>query len=123
MPDKPVKKDSNKDDHLLSYFKENVRETIAYVLLILGIILLFFYPLYGGLLVGLIAGIYFGDDIVDYLLNWKKGLNTTKGITENLISAGVAIAFFIMAPTIFIGAAIAIAIKQLFIAQQGNTKK
>lgn len=105
---------------LLDYFKNHSRETISYILLILGILLLFYEPVYGGLLVGIIAGIYFGDELIHYIKNWKTSINSQNRYAEvarHLISAGVAIAFFISAPAIFLGAAISIGIKQLFIVQ------
>lgn len=101
-------------DYLGGYFKVHSREIITYVLLILGIILLFFDALYGGILVGLVSGIYFGDEIVDYILHWKASIHSY-GVARNLIIAGIAVAFFISAPAIFLGAAIAIGIKQLFV--------
>lgn len=101
-------------ESLMDYFKAHTRETIAYVLLVIGIILLFFNPLYGGTLVGIVAGIYLSDEIVFFLKNCKKDFETHR-VSQNLIYIGIIIAFFISAPAIFLGAAIAIAIKQLFI--------
>lgn len=109
-------------EDLLDYFKNHSRETISYILLILGILFLFYEPLavYGGLLVGVVAGIYFGDELVNYITNWKTSINSSNRYVEvarHLIFSGLAIAFFISAPAIFLGAAISIGIKQLFIGQ------
>jgi hypothetical protein len=112
---------SSKED-LLDYFKNHTRETISYVLLILGILLLFTEPAYGGLLIGLIAGIYFGDELVEYIKNWTntiKSKSRYSDVARQLILAGLAFAFFISAPAIFLGAAISIGIKQLFLTQEG----
>lgn len=117
MPDQS----NNSKEDLFTYFKNHTRETISYVLLILGLLLLFFEPVYGGLLVGVVAGIYFGQEIVSYIKNWKTMVNTQTRYSEvarNLILAGLALAFFISAPAIFLGAAIAIGIKELFIGQE-----
>lgn len=67
-------------------------------------------------MVGLIGGIYFGDDIINFITHWKSGLGANHA-TRQLIGVGVAIAFFICAPAIFLGAAISLGIKQLFIGQ------
>lgn len=115
----PPPKPSRDPDHLVGYFKLHAREIIAYVLLILGIVLLFFDSLYGGILVGLVAGIYFGEEIVDYLYNWKSRANT-KETGRHLICAGIVLAFFISAPAIFLGAALAIGLGQLFMEQRGG---
>lgn len=114
-PEKSPQKKEN-TENLIGYFKAHMRETISYIILVLGIVLLFFDALYGGILVGIIAGIYFGDEIVNYLKSWNVATDS-KGISHNLISAGIAVAFFILAPSIFLGAAISIGIKFLFIGQ------
>lgn len=104
-------------DTLLAYFKNHVRETISYILLIVGILLLFFEPLYGGVLVGVVSGIYFGNNIVGYIRQWKSGVCTScthNEVAHHVICLGLAVAFFIAAPAIYLGAAIAIAIQQLF---------
>lgn len=106
------------NDDLLHYFKTHIRETIAYILLVLGIILLFFKPVYGGLLVGIVAGVYFGDQIVNYIKAVKADIDksaTPADLAKHLIILGIAIALLISAPGIFIGAAISIAIKMLFV--------
>ena len=110
---------------LLNYFKTHSRETIAYVLLVLGLLLLFTEPVYGGLIVGIVAGIYFGDQIINYIKSWKTGINSQDNYPEvarHLILAGLAVAFFISAPAIFLGAAISLGIKQMFISQEDNRK-
>lgn len=116
--------DQSKGD-LLNYFRSHSRETIAYVLLILGLLLLFTEPVYGGLIIGIVAGIYFGDEIVDYIKNWKTSINSRDNygeVARHLILGGLAVAFFISAPAIFLGAAISIGIKQMFLGQE-NLKK
>ncbi len=113
-PEQPSPKKDNESNDLLNYFKIHMRETITYVLLVLGIVLLFFDQLYGGVIVGLIAGIYFGYEIVTYIKSWASATDSRK-VARNLIIAGIALALFISAPAIFLGAAIAIAVKQLFV--------
>ena len=123
-PKNPNDNPSSKDD-LLNYFKNHSRETIAYVLLILGILLLFSYPIHGGLIIGIVAGIYFGDEIVNYIKNWRTVIDSQSNYNEmarQLILAGIALAFLISAPAIFLGAAISIGIKQLFIGQDAMKK-
>ncbi len=112
---------NNSKEDLFTYFKNHTRETISYVLLILGLLLLFFEPVYGGLLIGIVAGIFFGNEIVSFIKNWKTTINSQSQYSEvarNLILAGLALAFFISAPAIFLGAAISIGIKELFLGQE-----
>lgn len=103
-----------KPDDLFSWARTNPRDTIAYVLLILGVILLFSggYYFWGGILIGLVLGFYFGQEIMD-LFNNSNQIAERIGFVKLLVLAAVALAFFIAAPGIFIGAAIALAIKQL----------
>lgn len=107
----PQKFNSN---NIVDFIKSHSRDSIALGLLILGIILILFLPLYGGVLVGIVAGIYFGDRLVDFITHFKAPFGSDQ-LTHNLIVAGIALAFLISAPAIFLGAAIAIGIKQLFI--------
>lgn len=115
----PKQGNVNKDD-LLDYFKTHIRESISYVLLIIGLAMLFFqsYSLYGGLLVGIVAGVYFGDQLVSYIKSLKNTFdNITKSpdVARHLITLGIALAVFIAVPGLFIGAAVAIAIRLLFV--------
>lgn len=101
-------------DEYLKYCKQHYSDIIVYVVLVLGIILLFFNSFYGGLLVGLVGGIYFGQQVIDYIKGIKKHI-IPQDIVRHLTLAGVAIAFFISAPSIFIGAAVAIIVKEIFV--------
>jgi len=97
-----------KNDHvegLFSYAKSNTRDTIAYILLIIGIILLFFQPHYGGFLIGLIGGLYFSNEIIS-IANHFNDLIEEQGVVRVIVLAALFVGFFIMAPAVFIGAAI-----------------
>jgi len=107
-------------DSLIDYFKNHSRETVSYILLITGILLLFVDRFYGGVLVGIVGGIYFADAIIKYIKEWKASVTSKSNYQEvarHIIMVGLAIAFFISAPAIFLGAAVAIGIKQLFLGQ------
>lgn len=120
IPQDPPPKEEPKDiprkktpDDVFEYLKTNIRETIAYALLVLGILLIYFEPLYGGTLVGLVGGIYFGDEILAAIRGWQDFIEK-EGISRSLVIGGVIFALFLSAPAIFIGAAIALVIKQFF---------
>jgi hypothetical protein len=104
-------------DHIVEYFKTHTRETASYVLLVLGILLLILdFTLYGGVLVGIVAGIYFGDELVSFISNFRVTFSS-QGVAKNIILGGVGLAFLISAPAIFLGMGISIGIKQLFLAK------
>ena len=71
-------------------------------------------------MIGLVVGIYFSDEIVSYITEWKMRASPYQ-FTKHVIGISAAIAFFISAPAIFLGAAIAIGIKQLFIGQSADS--
>lgn len=97
---------------LLSYIQSNQRDTIAYVVLVIGVILtLFQFPL-GFLLVGIVAGLYFSNEIVSFFQNASKWKD--EEIPRNLILGGVALALIIAAPFLFLGTVATVAIIELF---------
>lgn len=109
-PPLPENETRNNFDDMFSYAKSNTRDLIAYVLMILGILLLFFQPLYGGLLIGLVAGAYFSKEILEILRNYEKVIDQ-EGLVRSLILAGTLLAFFISAPAIFVGMAVVIGLR------------
>jgi membrane-bound ClpP family serine protease len=111
-------KQNDKIDSLYKYAQDNTRDTVAYILLILGIILLFFKHLWGGALIGIIVGIYLYDEIMAIVQN-LNGFIEEQGMVRSLVLAGVVLGFFISAPMIFIGGAVGLGIKHLV----GNEKK
>src|ERR1700733_6065824 len=131
----PKRKDEDKDDHkpithklkdslekfkknekveeIYNYATNNIRDTIAYVLMATGLILMFFEPpWYGSTLVGVIFGLYFGPDIYSFIKNNQKFMDS-QGTVRTLILGGLILGFFIAAPFIFIGAAVAVVLRQL----------
>lgn len=105
-------KKNAKLESLVSYATANTRDTVSYVILILGIILLFFHSFYGGALIGLVAGFYFSSEIIA-LIKHGNALVEEQGVVKSLIAGGVLLAFFICSYPIFIGAALAVAIRQI----------
>jgi CHASE3 domain sensor protein len=97
-------------DAVYQYAQENTRDTVAYIVLIVGILLIFFKPFWGGLLVGAVVGIYFYNEIIGVFQD-LNGFIEAQGMVRSLILGGIAIAFFISAPMIFIGAALAVGAK------------
>lgn len=107
-------KKNEKIDGLYQYASANTRDTIAYIILILGLILVFFYSFWGGLLVGLVAGIYFSDEI-NYIIKNVNQIIEQQGMVRSLVLGGTLLALFILAPSVFVGIAIAVALKMLII--------
>ncbi len=84
--------------------------------MVIGIVWLFFNAFYGGLLVGLVAGFYFTQEILQVISSFDH-IFEEYGLAKNLIFAGTALALFILAPGVFIGCAIMVGIKYLLKSQ------
>ena len=89
-----------------------MRDTLASVLMLTGLFLLFFEPSYAGALIGVIFGLYFAPEIARLVKDYRLVLDKL-GSVRSLILAGVLIAFFISAPFVFFGAVVAVAVRQL----------
>lgn len=111
-----------KKEGLIDFVKSNTRDTAAYVLLVIGMVFLFFEPLFGGILIGLVAGIYFSEEI-NFLLKNGNEFIEEQGIVRSIVLGITALALFISAPGIFIGAALAIALKHLFGSNEEKENK
>ena len=115
-------KKNEKIEDLFSYAKSNTRDTITYVLMILGILMIFFEPFYGGGLIGIIAGIYFSKEIMEPLRDLEAFIDD-QGMVRSLILGGVLLGFFLIGGyPIFIGAAVAIGLKQVIAPEKSSTR-
>lgn len=103
---------NEKFDGLINYARDNVRDTVAYVVLIVGLILLFFQPFYGGILIGLVVGLFFTSEITALSRNVNEIIEK-EGMVRSLILGALLLAVFISAPAIVIGTAVAVALRLL----------
>jgi hypothetical protein len=121
-PPKEPPQEPKKDnlDGLYTYVQTNPRDVIAYILLILGIVLLFFQPIYGELIIGLVFGVYFSKEIVAIINNFEAFMEA-QGLGRSIVATGTLFGIFILAPALFIGTAIVVLIR-LFILTDNGTK-
>ncbi len=109
-------------DDLYKYAKYNKSQTITYVLLALGLLILFFDSVIGGLLIGGVAGYHFSGEIIYYIRNIGQiagGQEHLRYITLTILLLGI----FIAAPGFFIGAAIVAAFKQVFFSRNQDSDR
>jgi hypothetical protein len=92
------------------YAQTHSREMIAYALLSLGILLLFALPFLGQALVGIVAAVYFAPEIKDAFDNYDPYTHQL-GIARSIVLIGTFLAFFILAPMIFVAGAITLIAK------------
>lgn len=110
-------KDVKKED-IMNYAKSNTLDTVAYGIMLLGIILLLFAPPVGQVLVGAVGGFYFGQELIAFLKNLRTYLEE-EPIVRSLIFAGVCLALFIGSPLLFIAAIVAALLRQLWLNYKG----
>lgn len=102
-----------KVDDLYTYAKSNREQTITYILLILGLILLLmFNSLLGELIIGMVAGYYFAPEIIYYFRHIDE-IFKSQNQTRHIVLIALLLSLFIAAPGIVIGAAIVAAFKQV----------
>jgi hypothetical protein len=107
---------------IISYAKENTRDTVGYVLLIIGILLMFFNTtsMIGSLIVGIIFSLYFINEL-SFLCRNSTALTEEHGLVKAVVFGGTLLALFFRAPFLFIGMAIIIAIKLLLFPTKDET--
>jgi hypothetical protein len=94
-------------EDLVHYVKENTRDSIAYVLMIVGLLLMLFdaYSNYGSFLVGIIFALYFANELVFVATN-VKDLIEEYGVVKSLVLSGVLLALLIKLPFLLFGMAV-----------------
>lgn len=116
---KPISEEKGftRGNDVWSYAKMNRDQTITYVLLVLGLLLLLFVNGFlGGLIIGMVAGYYFASEIISYIRNIGHIVKGQDQLRYIVITA-VLLGLFISAPSIFIGALIVAAFKNALIGR------
>ena len=108
-------KNISKED-VVDYARNNTIDTIAYGVLILGIIMLLFTPYLGQVLVGAVAAYYFSVETYSFIKNVRTNVDH-QPIVRSLIFAGALLALFIASPLLFVTAVVIAALKQLILSQ------
>lgn len=117
-----AKENNKKGDDFFAYAKSNKEQTIAYILLVLGLLFLLFYNnLLGGLLIGLVAGYYFSSEIIYYLRNIGQVVGGQDQLRYVILTA-LLLGLFIAAPGIFIGALVVAVFKNTFCSSCKTSK-
>lgn len=105
-------KKNEKIEEVVNYASSNTRDVVAYALLVAGLLLMLTESArYGATLIGIIFGLYFSEEIVAFLKNFRE-LTGRIGMVHSLILAATLLALFIAAPFLFIGALVALAVRE-----------
>ncbi len=87
---------------MVEVFKANVGDTIAYIVMALGLLLCFFEPFIGGLPVGFVMGLYFSKSVFHYASQFRDFL-VAEGIFRGFIIVASLVALAITAPGLALG--------------------
>jgi len=125
MEDEPNKKEESKNkyydaDRVNVFIKEasqNTRDIIAYILLLGGLLLLPFRPFIGGVLVGIVFGLYFSKLLIKPLKQLEEAVDNL-GVVKSIILAAFFLALLVVAPGIVVGALAGVGIKELLVADR-----
>lgn len=110
--EKTPQHEENQADKIYQFARSNTQDTVAYVILFIGIILLFFRPEWGGILVGAVGGFYYSQEIMSMVLDVNTFIDR-EGMIRSLILGGLLLAFLIQSIWLFVGLAVGVAIKQI----------
>ena len=114
-----TRQSGNSQGEMYQYMTTHREQVIAYILSILGLLLMLFANrLLGGIIIGMVTGYYFAPEIIYYLRN----LSQITGHLDQLrciVLAALALGLFIAAPGIFIGAIAVASFKQVMSGPQG----
>lgn len=97
--------DNKSNDDLLSLAKANAKDTIAYILMVVGIILTLFQSFWGGFIVGLVVGYFYKDEILQKIMSYNKIIEQ-EGLVKSVILGGALLTLLIGSFSFFVGVAI-----------------
>lgn len=100
--DQGNKEPGNQKQDFMTFVKNNLGESIAYLVMFAGLIFSIFNPFLGGCLVGVILGIYFSQEILEKMTSFKE-LVIREGIFRGFIVIAALLALLIEAPGLLIG--------------------
>lgn len=114
-------KKNEKVEGIYKYATSNTKDTVAYILMIIGIVMLFTNSFYGGTLVGILFGLYFTKELIGAFNNLNDTIEQ-QGMVRSLMIGGLLLALFIMAPSIFIGIGIAVGLRHILYPDNSESK-
>lgn len=101
-------KESKQVNDLYRYARTNKEQMLTYILLAIGVILLFTHTPIGGLLIGLVTGYFFSDEIVFFGKNIRQFFES-QDYLRYLVMIVAGLALLVEAPGIIIGVIVAAA--------------
>jgi hypothetical protein len=92
--------------------KNMQRDTATYIALAIGLVLLYWQPLWGGAIVGVIFGIYFFHEMLPRVKSFRTYLQS-EGQAKSIVLAGTVVVLLFLAPGFVLGALAAMGVLSL----------
>lgn len=99
-------------DDFVEYAKNHKYQVVTYLILIIGLILLFADRFLGGLILGGVGGFYFSNEILSFLKRIGSFFSNESQWNDAVIVL-ILVGLFIAAPGFFIGALLVAGIRRL----------
>lgn len=100
------------------YARSMPRETVTYIALVVGIILIPWQPLWGGAILGVVFGIYFSNELLPRVKSFRAYLES-EGQAKSIVLGVAILALLFLAPGVVLGALAAIGVLALLARSQG----
>jgi hypothetical protein len=88
------------------------RDTIAYIIMAVGLVILPWLPLWGGAIVGIVFGVYFSEEMLKRIKSFRHYLEK-EGQAKTIVIGGAILALLLVIPTLVLGAIAAVGIVSL----------
>jgi len=121
-PEDPLKKNfseewenlkkNNRLHKLYDYSKQNPKDTIAYILLIFGIIFFFFNLFFGSLLIGVVLGYYYFSEF-NFVFQHLNEFIEEQGLVRSIVALAALIVIVFGIPGLVIGTIFSILIRRI----------
>lgn len=99
--------------NLKSFLEENRWDALAYLILFFGLIFSIFERFIGGIIVGIVLGLYFSQEAKDKFAEFKEFL-AVEGIFRGFVIVAAIIALLIASPGLCIGVVLGAFLRPLF---------
>lgn len=114
-------KENKKVEEFYDFAKGNKRDTFAYVLLAIGLLVALLHPFVGGFMIGFVTGLYYSDELYQFIQNARSSSEVYQA--RYVVLMGTLLGLLILAPGLVIGATLIAAIKHFFFTNTATPAK
>lgn len=100
------------------YARNMQSDTVTYIALVIGLILIPWQPLWGGAILGVVFGIYFSSELLPRVKSFRTYLQN-EGQAKSIVLGAATLALLFLAPGVVLGALAAIGVLALVARSKG----